>query len=534
MDTLKELVANPVAATFLMILLGFAVGKVQVRGLSLGASGVLFVALAFGQYELVKPEALGPISDLGVILFAYAIGLQAGPRFVATFRGRARAVLVIGLAMVIGSAAAALAGGWLVGLDGRLTVGIYAGAMTSTPALAAALDARKDPLISVAYGVAYPFGVVAVVLFAQIAPRILKSRASAAGQQDDAPVSEVVIKRTFRVENPGCVGKTISGMALHEMASVNVARILRGDEMLPASAEYRFAQGDMVLAVGAGSQLGRLEVLLGPAVDVDMDRRTNVVARDVFITERAVTGRPLGALQLPQRDGIVITRVRREGFELVPKGDFVLEVGDQVRAVGPEPEVLAFAKRAGIHERRIHETGMPSFALGIVLGLLVGLIEVPLPWGGAVKLGLAGGPLFVGLLFGHFGRIFGMRIHVPLGGRFLMRELGLLLFLAGAGASAGKALIPVLREQGASLIVLSIVVAVVGIAIGVVLAHGVFKQSAASTIGMTCGAMTSTPGLGAASAHFDSDAPALAYAAIYPLALVGVTVAAQVMAAMAK
>ncbi len=534
MNVIDALRQNAVAATFVIIALGFLVGRVGVRGISLGTAGVLFVALAFGHWQLVDPPAFEVIGDLGVVLFVYAIGLRAGPRFVQTFLGKGRLLVQIALATIVGAAVCTAVLGRLLGIEPALIVGIFAGALTSTPALAAATEATQDPLVSVAYGVAYPVGVVGVVLFAQLVPRFLTARPAAADRRPDAPSAAPLEKRAFRVENPACTGRTLASLRLHEMVSANISRIVRDKQMLPGGRDEPLERGDVVVAVGTANQLDRLAVLMGPAVEVAPRQGTDVVARDIVITGQDVVGRTLMELQLPDRFGIVLTRVRRELIEFVPKGDFVLELGDQVRAAGAEADVAAFAGVAGIHERRVHETGIPAFATGLVLGLALGFVEIPVPWGGTVRLGLAGGPLVVGLLFGHFGRIGGLRIHVPPAARYLMRELGLLLFLVSAGTSAGAELMPVLESQGFALLLLAAVAVAVAMAIGLVLAFAVFKQSAASTIGMTCGAMTSTPGLGAASAQFESDTPALSYAAVYPLALVAMTVVAQFMVALLR
>jgi putative transport protein len=205
-----------------------------------------------------------------------------------------------------------------------------------------------------------------------------------------------------------------------------------------------------------------------------------------------------------------------------------------VRAVGHEAEINTFAQMVGIREQRIHETGIPTFAFGLVIGLLLGMIPLPLPGDTEVTLGLAGGPLFVGLLLGHFGRIGKLRVHVPAAGRYLMRELGLVLFLVYAGTSAGATLVETVQTHGLSLAILALLTVSYGLVVGFVMSYVAFKQSSASTVGLTCGAMTSTPGLGAAAAQFDSDAPALAYATVYPLALVTMTVTAQLLVSVLK
>lgn len=539
MATLHALLGNPVGGAFIIILLGELLGRLSLRGVSLGTSGVLFVALAFGHVGLVNAADTKILSDFGVVLFVYAVGLQAGPRFVRTVRGKGLAPLVVGLATVLGGAAVAGLLGWLLGLDAELAVGIFAGALTSTPALAAATEVAQGPpaaVVSVAYGVAYPFGVAGVVLFGQLVPRWLARHREPADRQPDLPPAEPVYQRCYLVQNPACVGQRLSALRLRDLASVNISRVMRGDQVFSSASDVPLAAGDVVMAVGIGRELDRLALIIGPPVPVEVEMKEvpNVVARDIYISESAFAGRSLRQLHVRSKYNVVITRVRRESVEFVPRGEFVLEIGDQVRAVGYEPDLLAFQNAAGIHERRLHETGIPEFAFGLVVGLVLGLVPIPVPGVGSIRLGLAGGPLFVGLLLGHYGRLGPLRVHVPMAGRYLMRELGLMLFLVGAGTAAGAELLPVLRQQGVALVLLAIVTVGSAIAIGFVMAYGVFRQSAASTLGLTCGALTSTPGLGAASSQFDSDVPALSYAAVYPLALVAMTVVAQLMLAMLR
>ncbi len=529
MELARELLANPVAVTFVVIALGMLLGRIKIAGLSVGVSGVLFTALLFGHFRWADPDPLQVLGDFGVVLFVYAVGLQAGPKFVRTLRAKGWAPISVALATIVGAAVLCGLIGRLVGLEPAVIVGLFAGTLTSTPALAAGVEACDSPLVSVAYGVAYPVGVVGVVLFAQLAPRMLRSRLEADSGRPDLPSSEAVHRRTFAVQNPGCVGRRISELKLRELASASISRVFRGEDVLPSSGDPRLEDGDVVLAVGTEEQLDRLSLLIGPPVpaEVELLESANVVARDIYVTEAEFAGRSLRELSVRGRFNVVITRVRREDIEVVPRGDFVPEVGDQIRAVGYEPDVVRFAQAVGIAERRIHETGIPSFAAGLVIGLVLAFTPLPVPFIGDVKLGLAGGPLFVGILLGHFGRIGRLRVYVPMAARYLMRELGLVLFLVAAGVRAGTELWGVLQSQGVALVTLSLLVVVFSIAIGFGLAFWLFGQSVASALGMTCGAMTSTPGLGAAAAQFESDAPSLAYAAVYPLALVVVTVGAQ-------
>lgn len=523
--------SNTVAVTILIIAVGMLLGQLSVRGLSLGSSGVLFVALAFGSFCDLDPGSIRVLGDFGVVLFVYAIGLQAGGRFVRTVRRMGWTPLVVALGTVVGGACIAGTAGMLFGMPAEITVGAFAGALTSTPALAAATEVANSPLVAVAYGLSYPIGAIGVVLFAQFVPRWLRNSSLLGDTGSTSAGEERIEMRCFLVRNPGCVGKCVSELHLHEMVEANISRVMRGSDVFAAGSDLKLELDDLALAVGTREQLERLELLIGPPVpaEVEMSEMPSVVARDIYVTEPALAGKRMRDLHVRTTFHVVITRVRRETFEFAPRGEFVLEIGDQIRAVGYEPDVRRFASVAGVREQRVHETGIPAFAIGLVLGLLLGLAPIPLPGIGTIKLGLAGGPLFAGLLIGHFGRIGRFRVYVPMAARYLMRELGLVLFLVAAGVGAGAKLVPTLREQGVALLAVSVLCVTLSTAIGFGLSFAVFRQGIAASLGMTCGAMTSTPGLGAANAHFDSDVPTLAYATVYPVALVAMTVAAQIM-----
>jgi putative transport protein len=528
---LKDLLQNPVAVTMLVITVGLALGQIRLAGISLGSSGVLFAALICGAWIEVDLESVRTLGNFGVVLFVYAIGLQAGSRFFRTMKHQGWEPLVIGLSTVVVGAVSAGVLGYLLGLPREFSVGVFAGSLTSTPALAAAADAADSPLVAVAYGLAYPIGVIGVVLVAQLMPRWLSNGALSGKQSEQDAENDMIHQRCFIVQNPGCMGHSLAELALDEIVDVNISRVMRRGEVFATSGEFRLEKDDIILAVGTNHSLDRLTLLIGPPVPAEVELREvpNVVARDIVVTENRMTGRSLKALHLRSTYNVVITRVRRDSFEFVPRGDFVLEIGDMVRAVGYEPDVRQFAEIAGAQERRVHETGIPTFAAGLLIGLILGLMPINIPVLGEVRLGLAGGPLFAGLLFGHVGRIGKFRIYVPAAARFLMRELGLVLFLVATGLGAGQNALGVLESQGVALVITALLSVMVASAVGFGLARGLYGHSVARCLGLTCGAMTSTPGLGVASAQFTTDEPTLAYASVYPIALLAMTVVAQLM-----
>ncbi|MFH1743588.1 MAG: TrkA C-terminal domain-containing protein [bacterium] len=520
-------IAYNIAALFLIISIGYALGRIEIFGISLGLSAVLFVALVFGHFHLRTPQEL---TDLGVILFVYCIGLQAGPRFFATFRRRGIAFAQIGLVAIFSGAAVTGLLAWWFGLSGAEAAGVFAGALTSTPGLAAAQATLSDESVSVACGIAYPFGVVGVVLFVQIISRRSRkdkeSAESPVAAKKDRERFHLPMKQ-YRVDNPQCEGKTLSQMDLHRMTSANISRVKHGDSVVPARPDTVLHVGDIVLAVGPLKELTKFEWLLGPETSTEMHSSKDVIARDVYVSENRVAGKTIAELQVGERFGVIISRHAREDIELVPTGESRLEIGDLIRIVGSPVNCETFIDFVGQHEKRIHEITILPFSMGIVLGVLLGYLPIDLPGGITARLGLAGGPLFVGLLLGYFGGFGRLRLHTPYAVRYLLSELGLVFFLAGAGTQAGAKFMVVFLQKGEILLLAGAIVTIVSTVSAYLLARYVFRLDLPVSVGAVCGGMTSTPGLGAARTGMESDEPALAYATVYPIALIAVTVAAQ-------
>lgn len=522
-----EQMVHSLAAMFLIIALGSALGSLRVSNMTLGYSGVLFVAMLFGHFGVHVPKE---IRDLGIILFVYAIGLQAGPRFFHQFKRRGVVFAKIGLAVVAAGAAITWAVTGLLGIDPALAIGMYAGAMTSTPGLAAAMDAARSPLVSVGYGIAYPFGVIGVVLFVQLAPRLL--RIDLAREEElvrgSEPRGRQVRHRQFIVSNPAIAGRTLAELRLRSITAVNISRIRRGEQTMPARSDSRLELGDILMAVGQDEELEKLKLLIGEETQAEeMLNATDVIARDVFVSSDLMTGRRLDELGVFENYGVVLTRVFREDMEFVPTGRFVLEVGDSVRVTGPKAECERFLAAAGQQEKRIHETSILALSVGMFVGVMLGFKSFELPGGAEFRLGLAGGPLLVSLVLAHYGRIGKLNIRIPRGAKYIMSQLGLVLFLAGAGTEAGGSFMRVLTESGFVLLAAGASITLGAAAIGMLLARRLMKLDFLNVLGAVCGGMTSTPALGAITDLTDSRQPLLAYTAVYPVALIVITVISQ-------
>ncbi|MGC1375992.1 MAG: TrkA C-terminal domain-containing protein [Anaerolineales bacterium] len=529
------LFAEQTFVLFLIMALGSWIGQLSFKKISLGTAGVLFVALVFGHFGLSVPKV---VMDLGLLLFVYAVGLQAGMRFFRSFRRQGIQFIVIGVVTVVVGGLVTVLAAKIWGLPFDLAAGLYTGALTCTPALAAAIDSvsrltgGSSAAVSVGYGVAYPFSMVAVVLLVQLLPRLLKrdlKAEEARWREEQAKETPGIVARQYRITNPNVDGRLVSEIDLHRLGAVNLSRVRRGDKVSAASGQTRLQLGDVVMVVGQEAEVAKMSVLLGEPVQVQMDINTDVKSVDVYVTEDSLVGKQLKNLKIWERYTVVITRIRREGLEITPTGAASLEIGDSIRVVGETVAVDDFVHLVAGKPGRRQETQMVTFLLGLVLGVALGTIHIPLPNGLDLKLGGAGGVFLVGLLIGHFGRVGSFRLWVPPAARNITRDLGLMFFLAGAGTSAGAQIVQVVQQQGVGLVTAGILVSSVTVLTGLLLMLPVYRLTLLSTMGALCACMTNPPALGAAQSQAETDLPTVSYASVYPVALIFKILIAQVL-----
>jgi putative transport protein len=532
---LTSYLSDQMLVLFVILALGALLGSFSWRSISLGTAGVLFVALIFGHFGLSVPKA---VMDLGLLLFVYSVGLQAGPRFFRMFRKQGIRFVIIGIAIALTGVLVTIGLALWLNLPDDLAAGLYTGALTCTPALAAAMDAfsRIAPdlgsAVSVGYGVAYPFSMIGVVILVQLLPRLLKRDLKAeekswlVERQKELPM---LIVKQYKVTNPNMDGKTMREINPHRMAHINITRVRRGDQVFLVTPEFTIRRGDVVLAVGPQDELEKIKLLLGEETNVPMDANANITTQDMEVTSTVFSGKTLGELRIWENYGVVITRIRRQGLELTPIGSATLEMGDGLHIVGERLEVQEFAKKFGGDTRKMQETNMLPYLIGLVLGIGVGLIPFRLASGVEVKLGIAGGAFLVSLLIGHFGRIGRWKLYVPAAAKNLSRELGLMLFLAGAGTTAGAQLVEVIQKQGWSLLLAGAAVTVLSVAVGLILTLKVFRLETLGSLGALTAGMTNPPGLAAANNQTTTDLATLAYASVYPVALIFKIVFAQIL-----
>lgn len=528
---------DQVLALLVVLAFGLAIGRVSIGGMTLGTSGVIFAALAAGHFGFEVPASAGSI---GVILFVYCLGIGAGPSFLRMFVRQGKSLAVMAVTMIGSAGVVTWLFAKLFGWSPDLASGLFAGSLTSTPALAAAVERLpENSQVAVGFGVAYPFGVVGVILFVQLAPRLAKTlfeRAKPEDEEDwilnlpstpddEGPITRVLVEIT----NPGVVGKRPGEIGAIAYSNCQISRVLELDRLKPITSDFTVQMGQKLLLVGAKRRLDELVEILGKRSDetsytLDVERQR----RRVVVTSSKVVGRTLEQLHLLSRFGVTISRIVRQDVEFVPSAKVRIQRGDALTVIGEPASLEKFVQFAGHRERTLDETNLVSLAVGLILGILLGRVEFKLN-DASLSLGLAGGPLLVGLILGHIGHFGPLVGHIPRPARLLLGDIGLALFLAQAGSSAGGNFVTVVREQGIMLCLASLVIVTVPMIVGLIVAAFGLRLGLLETLGGLCGAMTSTPGLGAVATASESDLPATSYATVYPLALVLITILAPIL-----
>jgi len=533
------LAENPILTLFVVIGLGYLLGEISVFGFRFGVVSVLFVGLAVGSLSLSisVPEV---IPTLGLIIFIYTIGIQSGPEFFESLRRRGYRDSVFALAVVVLGAGVTL----LVSRPAHLTraraAGLYTGAMTNTPALAAARELLRERGLSaglspeqiraasdgpvVGYSIAYPIGVIGVLVSFAVLRRLWKAPM-------EPPTEGVDIRaRDFAVMNPAVIGRTVEEVLRpHRDPGFVVSRIQHGAASDIVRGDTRLDRGDIVVAVGDDDGLLRAEQIFGQPVEahIELDR-SQLDFRRVFVSRQEIVGKRIRELDLERSMSATITRLRRGDVDFIPGRETRLELGDRVRVLTHRENFSAVSQFFGDSIRGAAEADFGSVALGMVLGVLVGLAPIPLP-GGSVRLGFAGGPLLVALILGkleHTGRI---TWTMPLNSKLTLRQIGLLFFLAGVGIRAGYSLSQALRQNGLAMLLAGAVVTMAVTLVSLLVGYKLLKIPFASLMGLVSGIQTQPACLAYATREAGSDAPNISYAAVYPVAMIAKIILAQLL-----
>lgn len=516
----------PLTVLIGIIAIGLMLGRLTLFDISFGTSAILFVALVAGHFQLEIP---GGVGQLGLAIFVFCVGISAGPTFFRGLGQQGRSLATLGAIIT----ATGILSAWLCAeylqIPADLAGGLMAGAMTSTPALGAITDTVADSSnVGVGFGMGYPFGIVSVVVFVQLMLRFSQTAPVGTDVYLAQPHDDMaaIQRRIVEVANPVVVGKRLNELMILSQSNCQISRVKLDGRWRPTPAEYTLQLGDQLLLIGQLDELAPVADTLGVLREGDLaflngDRER----KTVVVTSKDIYGKTLKDLRLRSRYGVTVVRVRRHEIEFVPSARTRIEFGDTLTLVGEPLSLASIEQIVGHRPRALNETDLLSLTIGLGIGIIVGNLGLEIA-GISISLGIAGGPLVVGLILGHFRQIGPIRGAFPPAAQLLLTEGGLALFLTDAGVGAGEQVVQVLVAHGPKLLLAALIIAVVPMIVGYSLARFVFRVGLFQALGATCGGMTSTPGLAALTCRTDSSQPVTSYVAAYPVALVSITVLA--------
>jgi putative transport protein len=521
-DSVRELIGSqPILALFLAIGLGYAVGQISVLGFSLGVGAVLFVGLFIGA---IAPEAniAGPIGLVGLIMFLYGIGILYGRQFFEGLSGPGRTYNLLALLAVVAGLLVALALGWVFEVQLGHTLGLFAGSMTSTAALQAALDVTQSRDPSIGYSVAYPLGVIGPILCFYFLTR--KVKPSFAAKPAHFHMGEITIERL--PEGGGDLGKLMELLPV----GVQVSSVRQEHHNRLPDPAIRLQRGDgLLIAAETAAAIEETAALLGRLDPGRIARdRADVNYQRFFVSNRTLSGIPLADLPMPSGVPMRIVHVRRHDVDLVPSPDLMLEIGDRVGVLVANEDVARARLHFGDTLKSTAEFSYVSVGFGMVLGVLLGLLPIPVPGVGVVTLGIGGGPLIVALILGRLRRTGPISWVMPLPANIVLRNFGLTLFLASVGINSGQAFVSTVATQGPLLLIIGALVLLTTVAIVLLGGFYLLKLPFDDLLGVASGATGNPAILVYAGRMAPTERPDIGYAMIFPSATIVKVIAVQV------
>lgn len=528
-----DTVAHTILVYSIIIVAGVWLGRIKVYRISLGITFVLFAGIAAGHYGLrVNHSVVEFVKDFGLILFVFSIGLQVGPGFFSSFMKGGISLNILALTIVALGAATTIALHYLTGMPVPMLVGIMSGAVTNTPGLGAAQQALAHtagsnpvPEIGLGYAVAYPFGVMGIILTMFLLRRMFKVDVGEdlkLFSQHQHPSAMVPEKISILVKNRQVSGKTIrevTGMIRYEFV---ISRVLRNGLIMLASSDTILRENDTILVVTQKKFIDEVLSLIGQKSKTDISTVSGpITVRQVIVTNKKVSGKELADLKIRTKYNVNITRILRSGIELVASPGLRLQMGDKLTIVGDEISIANAAGELGNSVKRLDEPNLVPIFIGILAGVLLGSVPIHIP--GIIRplsLGLAGGPLIVAILLSRYGHKFSIVSYTTPSANLMLREIGIVLFLASVGITAGEKFIPTLTSgegfkwMGYGAIITLLPLITVG-----VYARLRMKKNYLEICGLLSGSMTDPPALAYANSIADCEAPAVAYATVYPLVM---------------
>ncbi|WP_304324445.1 putative transporter [Phocaeicola plebeius] len=543
MNWLQDLLTNPnsiahiVALYAFVIAVGVLLGKIKFFGISLGVTFVLFVGILAGHFGFTgNPAILSFVQDFGLILFVFCIGLQVGPSFFSSFKRGGITLNLLAVGIVFLNIAVALI--LYFALQGRvdipMMVGILCGAVTNTPGLGAANEALQQlhyqgPEIAMGYACAYPLGVMGIILSMIIIRYIcrvdVKQDSDEIQKEEEANPHMKPYTISLKVQNEALSGKTLSQVQNFLARDFVCTRIIQDGHMITPNANTVLRLGDRMFLVCAEDDSEAIMAFIGPKIEQDWDATNQqdkpMVSRRILVTQPNINGKTLGELHFSSMYGVNVTRVNRSGMDLFAARQLRLQVGDRVMVVGPQDAIERVANLLGNQLRRLDHPNIVTIFVGILCGILFGSLPIAIPgMPTPVKLGLAGGPLIISILIGRFGHKVKLVTYTTMSANLMLREVGLVLFLASVGIKAGENFVQMVVEgDGVLYVGLGFLITFIPLLITGIIARWHHRVNYFTLMGLIAGSNTDPPALAYANQIAGNDAPAVGYSTVYPLTM---------------
>ncbi len=531
-----------------VIAAGIQLGKVKIFGVSLGVTVVLFVGILLGHFGFqVNEEILHFFKEFGLILFVFSVGMQVGPGFFSSFKKGGISLNLLACGIVLLGATITIIIHFVTGIPISTMVGVMSGAVTNTPGLGAAQQAyadlfgNTDPTIALGYAVAYPLGVVGIILsmlFVRYVFRINLKKESDQIIEEEEKQTHGATPISLVVKNPAVFNKRIVDLSsLLEHREFVISRIWYSEnqKIEIATGDSVLHENDKIFVITTDRDAETIKTFIG--LEIQMDRKqwipadSQFVSRRIVITKPELNGKRLGDLQLRKLHGINITRINRSGVDLVATHRLNLQVGDRLTVVGSEPAVAKVEEILGNSMKRLNEPNLITIFFGIALGILLGSIPIAFPGiPQPVKLGLAGGPLIVAILISRFGYHYKLITYTTQSANLMLREVGIALFLACVGLSAGDGFVDtIINKGGFAWIGYGFIITAVPLLIIGCIGRYFFKINYFTLMGLIAGSTTDPPALAYANTTAGNDSPAVGYATVYPITMFLRVLTAQLM-----
>lgn len=543
MNWLQDLLTNPnsiahiVALYAFVIAVGVLLGKIKFFGISLGVTFVLFVGILAGHFGFTgNPAILSFVQDFGLILFVFCIGLQVGPSFFSSFKRGGITLNLLAVGIVFLNIAVALI--LYFALQGRvdipMMVGILCGAVTNTPGLGAANEALQQlhyqgPEIAMGYACAYPLGVMGIILSMIIIRYIcrvdVQRDSDEIQKEEEANPHMKPYTISLKVQNEALSGKTLSQVQNFLARDFVCTRIIQDGHMITPNANTVLRLGDRMFLVCAEDDSEAIMAFIGPKIEQDWDATNQqdkpMVSRRILVTQPNINGKTLGELHFSSMYGVNVTRVNRSGMDLFAARQLRLQVGDRVMVVGPQDAIERVANLLGNQLRRLDHPNIVTIFVGILCGILFGSLPIAIPgMPTPVKLGLAGGPLIISILIGRFGHKVKLVTYTTMSANLMLREVGLVLFLASVGIKAGENFVQMVVEgDGVLYVGLGFLITFIPLVITGIVARWHHRVNYFTLMGLIAGSNTDPPALAYANQIAGNDAPAVGYSTVYPLTM---------------